>query len=221
MLNSSKRKQALAGWLKTKDPEEFADPLKLQKFLFFYEIVSKIEDQEYELTKLKGYAAGPVFSDVYGDYRHNREMFNQAIIAILNEDEVVINEDIATFSLFLIQTHTREDLSELTHDLDIWHAQAHRIEWGEWQVTLHESDLSEQDIEYIKNIRWMFPKSYIENHKAVSVGNKRFIFSKDDYENLTQIHYSTLNELVEKVSEQLINPVYTEIDIDGGLLVYD
>ena len=68
MLNSSKRKLALAGWLKTKDPEEFADHLKLQKFLFFYEIVSKIEGQEYELTNLKGYTDGTVFSNVYSDY---------------------------------------------------------------------------------------------------------------------------------------------------------
>ena len=50
--------------VKTKDPEEFADHLKLQKFLFFYEIVSKIEGQEYELTNLIGYTDGSVFSNV-------------------------------------------------------------------------------------------------------------------------------------------------------------
>ena len=218
MLNSSKRKQALAGWLKTKDPEEFADPLKLQKFLFFYEIVSKVEGQDYELTNLKGYADGPVFSNVYGDYRHNREMFNQAIIATLDENEVEINEDIAIFSLFIVQTQTREDLSEITHQLDIWKNKQDMIEWGEWQTSLHESDLSEEDIQYMKRWRRLHPKKFLDTIKVVKTDTKRFVFSKEDYQKLTDIHYDTLHQLDKH--EELINPVYVDIDIDEGLLVY-
>ena len=217
MLNSSKRKQALAGWLKTKDAEEFADPLKLQKFLFFYEMLSKVEGQDYELTNLKGYADGPVFSNVYGDYRYNREMFDQEIIIILEKNEVVINEDIASFSLFMVQTQTREELSEITHELNIWRVQSDRIELGELQVILYESDLSEQDVEFLKSIYRMHPKSFLDTIKVVKTNNKRFVFSKSDYQSLTNVHYETLQKL-DKFDE-LINPVYVEIDTDGGLIV--
>lgn len=217
MLNSSKRKQALAGWLKTKDAQEFADPLKLQKFLFFYETVSKIENVTYDLTKLKGYAAGPVFSDVYGDYRYNKELFNQAIILTLEENEVVINEDIATFCLFLVQTQTSEALSELTHELDIWKSQQDMIEWGEYQVSLHESSLSATDIEFIKSIRSAYPRSYIDAVKIIKLNHKRFVVNREDYQNLTPTHYDTLQKL-DQVNE-LVNPVYVEIDENGGLIV--
>jgi len=219
MLNSSKRKQALAGWLKAKDSQEFADPLKLQKFLLFYEIVSKIENVEYDLTKLKGYADGPVFSDVYGDYRYNSETFNQAIVITLAENEVMINDDIASFCLFLIQTQTREELSELTHELDLWKSKQDMIEWGEYQVSLHESSLSDTDVEFIKRLRGIYPKDYTDTHRIVKGDHKRFVFTIEDYENLTQTHYETLEKL-DKL-EQLLNPVHIEIDIDGGLLVYD
>jgi len=219
MLNSSKRKQALAGWLKTQDSQEFADPLKLQKFLFFYEIVSKVEEKDYELTTLKGYAGGPVFSDVYGDYRHNSEMFNQAIVITLEEDEIEINEEIAIFCLFLIQTQTRAELSELTHELDLWKSKQEMIEWGEYQVSLHESSLSETDVEFIKRLRRIYPKTYTDTIKIVKGTQKRFVFTSEDYQNLTSTHYDTLKKLDEL--EQLINPVHIEIDIDGGLLVYD
>jgi len=219
MLNSSKRKQALAGWLKTKDSQEFADPLKLQKFLFFYEIVSMVEEQDYELTKLKGYASGPVFSDVYGDYRYNSEMFNQVIVMTLKEKEVAIDEDIAAFCLFLIQTQTREELSELTHKLDLWKSKQDMIEWGEYQVSLHESNISTSDVEFIKRLRGIYPKTYTDSKKIVKGTYKRFVFTLEDYENLNSTHYDTLKKLDEL--EQLINPVHVEIDIDGGLLVYD
>jgi len=219
MLNSSKRKQALAGWLKTKDPQEFADPLKLQKFLFFYEIVSKIEETDYELSKLKGYAGGPVFSDVYGDYRYNKGLFNQAIILTLNESDVVINEDIATFSLFMVQTQTREELSEITHKLDIWKSKQDMIEGGEWQTSLFESDLSNEDIDYIKRWRKLHPKRLLDTIRVVKMDKKRFVFSKDDYCNLSSVHYLTLEKLAK--IERLVNPVYAEIDFDGGLLIHD
>ena len=219
MLNSSKRKQALSGWLKTKDPQEFADPLKLQKFLFFYEIISKVEEKDYELTKLKGYAAGPVFSDIYGDYRYNKDLFNQTIVSALKENNNVVNEDIATFCLFLIQTQTREELSEITHQLDIWKSKQDMIEWGEWQTSLHESDLSVSDAEFIKRLRGIYPKAYTDTKKVVKMNQNRFVFSAEDYHRLTPTHYDTMKKLAE--FEELFNPVYTEIDVDGGLLVYD
>jgi len=219
MLNSSKRKQALSGWLKAMDPQEFSDPLKLQKFLFFYEIVSKTEEKDYELSKLKGYAGGPVFSDVYGDYRYNSELFNQVIVMALEDNEIVIDEDIATFCLFLIQTQTREELSELTHELDLWKSKQEMIEWGEYQVSLHESNLSETDVEFIKSLRGIYPKTYTDTVKIVKGTHKRFVFTSEDHQKLTSTHYDTLKKL-DKL-DQLINPVHVEIDIDKGLLVYD
>ena len=48
MIYSDNRKLALSGWLKENDYSSYVVPLKLQKFLFFYESASKVAKKEYD-----------------------------------------------------------------------------------------------------------------------------------------------------------------------------
>ena len=76
MINSNNRKLALSGWLKENNPREYSTPIKLQKFLLFYELFSKIDGEISDLSHLRGYKIGPVFCDVWGDYTKERYYFD-------------------------------------------------------------------------------------------------------------------------------------------------
>ena len=53
MINSTKRKLALSGWLKNNNGKEYDTPLKLQKFLLFYELFSDIDGDEADFSDLR------------------------------------------------------------------------------------------------------------------------------------------------------------------------
>ena len=67
MLFSSDRKLSLSGWLQENNTLSYFSPLRLQKFLFFYEAFSKADGDYSDFSHLKGYKRGPVFSQVWGD----------------------------------------------------------------------------------------------------------------------------------------------------------
>ena len=65
MIYSNQRKLSLSGWLKEYEINEYNKPLKLQFFLLFYEVFSKINGESPDLSYLRGYKRGPVFSQVW------------------------------------------------------------------------------------------------------------------------------------------------------------
>ena len=78
MVNSNARKLCLSGWLMNNGFHEYNSPLKLQKFLLFYESFTKIEGEKADFSSLKGYKCGPVFSNVWEDYTKERASFDDA-----------------------------------------------------------------------------------------------------------------------------------------------
>ena len=68
MIYSNERKLYLSGWLKNNDNTSYETPLKLQKFLLFYEAFTKVSGETPDFSHLRGYKKGPVFSNVWGDY---------------------------------------------------------------------------------------------------------------------------------------------------------
>lgn len=221
--NSSKRKRVLAGWLREHFEKEYCNSLKLQKFLFFYELLSKIDNSPYELRSLKGYINGPVFGEVYGDYTYNYFSFSADSIGryreslVLEDPNLNVNAERAELSCFLVRIHTIEELSELTHEFDIWKAKEEHIKLGVRHLALQESDLSENDIEKLNIYRKVYTPEFIREREVLNVSNKNFVISKSDLVKLTDEHFSVIEELSEL--EDLVNPVYLELDEDGVILV--
>ena len=114
------RKRAISGWLAHHYSEEFSSLFKLQTFLFLYEVLSKIENNDAEFYSLKGDVNGTCFSDVQKDYTSQKDEFVQNVMEayILNKD--LVNEDIAIFSGFFVKILNEKELSLLTHELNIW-----------------------------------------------------------------------------------------------------
>ena len=219
MLYSTDRKLALSGWLMDKYPEAYCNSLRLQKFLFLYEALSKAKGEEYDFSHLKGYMRGPVFSTVWGDYTKEQEAFSYESKRQFERLGDKIDSEDAIKMAFIVRTSTDDELSELTHQFNIWKSQEKRIMGGEKQVELKETDFSNGDRELITLFGKMYDVDKILDSKIIRCNNKYFVFSLEDSKKLTEQHYDDLFKLSE--NNDLLNPVFTEIDDEGVLTFVD
>ncbi len=219
MLYSTNRKLALSGWLNEYYPEAYKNSLRLQEFLFLYEALSKAKGEEYDFSHLKGYMRGPVFSTVWGDYTKEQEAFLSESRRQFERLGDKIDSEDAIKMAFIVRTSTDNELSDLTHQFNIWNSKEHRILSGEKQVDLQDADFSDKDRELITLIGKMYDVDKILDSKIVHCNNKYFVFSIRDSKRLTEQHYDDLFKLAD--NEDLLNPVFTEIDDEGVLTFFD
>lgn len=217
MVYSNERKLCLSGWLKQNHGQEYNTPLKLQKFLLFYESFTKVSGEKPDFSHLRGYKRGPVFSNVWGDYTKERDAFNDAAEQNYTNKSFRINEERAKKSAFVVSTMSENELSELTHHMNLWKSKEARIMGGEYQVDLDENDFNEADHKMITWLDQMYPIEMIDNSKVFNLDSRYFVFKKSDVPRLTEQHFDTLCTLSEKV--QLFNPIYVDIDERGRLII--
>ena len=218
MINSNVRKLCLSGWLKNNYYTAYEAPLKLQKFLLLYESFAKVNGEITDFKYLKGYQRGPVFSQVWGDYTKERQCFdNAADDAYKNHYQEEVNDELVKKSAFLVRILSEKELSELSHKMNIWKVKESRIMNGEHQVSLSEDDFNEDDEKMINLLNSMYPISLIEESEVISINNYYFIIKKTDIPKLTATHYDVLSSLTD--TEELMNPVYVDIDEEGRLIV--
>lgn len=217
MIYSNCHKLALSGWLKNNDIVEYNSPLKLQKFLLFYELFTKVDGEEPDFDSLRGYKRGPVFSKVWGDYTKERDLFDEEANRCYQNLGNSLNETRLKICHFLIQVLTETELSELTHQLNLWKTKESRILRNERQVDLYESDFSSDDEGIIKTLKFMFPIDLIDNSEIYRCGNYNFVFTKSDFAKLSSQQKEVLQTLAR--TQKLDNPVYVEIDAEGRLII--
>ena len=218
MINSNDRKLSLCGWLQKTHPTEYDRTLKLQKFLFFYEVFSKVDGEKPDFSHLRGYQNGPVFSQVWGDYTKERSAFDSASIKCYNENTDSININRAEKSAFIVQILSEEELSNFTHCMNLWKSKEPRIMRRERNVSLAEEDFNESDAKLISALDDLYPLEVIRHSRVISLNNYYFLISDTDYERLTEEHRDIL-DTVSTSKEELHNPVYVEIDEEGRLII--
>lgn len=217
MLYSDDRKLALCGWLHENDLKSYESPLRLQKYLFFYEVFSKVEEENADFSRLKGYRFGPVFSSVWGDYTKERAEFDIASVKTYQSKKQSVNELRAKRTDFIVSSLSEIELSDLTHQYNVWKEKKQRILSGEKHVKLEESDFNLQDYETTNMIKEMYPDQLILNSTIISCKDKFFVFHKKDIKRLTEQHFDTIALLSEE--QELVNPVFVEINEEGRLIV--
>lgn len=213
MVNSSERKQALVGW--SFNNNDFFSTMQLQKFLFFYELFSKIDGDNYELEGLKGYKNGPVFSAVFGDVKHE-ENFRAICGEQFKSRADLVNEPRAKLADFLVKCLGNK-LSEFTHEMNIWSVKRAEIEQGVLQVPLNENDFTENDADILRAIEEAYPESYIDSVKVLNISGKAFIFFKSDEKRLSEGVRDVLNEVA--FDPKFDSPVYISFSEAGELLL--
>lgn len=217
MINSSKRKLSLSGWLKENDNVSYNTSLKLQKFLFFYEVLTKIAGEQAEFNYLTGYKNDLIFSNVWYDYTKENDQFKLQSQKAYQTNKESINEERAKICSFIVGTMTEKELSDFTHLMNIWKSKEDRLMSGEKQVRLEESDFNSYDKELMQKLSDMYPMQLIENSKIINMDKKYFVFSKENAEKLTEEHSDTL--LILSKNSDIYNPVFVELDEEGRLVV--
>ena len=213
MLYSSNRKLNLSGWLLSNNKSAFDSPLKLQKFVLFYELFSMIDGDHAEFDHLRGWKKGPVFSNLWGDYTKDNAEFLVKCKEINEADNSDIDMERVQLVDFIVSILNENELSNLTHELNLWSAKKDRILSGEQQVNLDIEDFSDDDVKLLNTLREMYPIDLINSIKILPISNYNILISDDDYNNLTEEHMDVLSEVVENGG--LHNPVYVEIDENG------
>ena len=224
MTESSTRKLALSGWLHKTSITDYGNPLKLQKFLFFYESLSKVVRDEYDLSGLRGYRHGPVFSAVWDERNDEAESFLDKASHACQSHPELVNADRAAVGLFIIQAFTMEELIRITHSMHIWKAKKAEIEKAlagspkaEQGVPLSEQDFSKHDSSMILRMASAYTCEFVNSVRVVSVGGTNFAFPVKDAGRLAPEHYDVLYQL--DTGGELENPVYAYIDEDGAIVV--
>lgn len=216
MLTSVK-KRVKCGWLKENYKKGFYSPLKLQKFLFFYECFNKIEGGNADFSSLKGYANGPVFSDVYGDYFYEKDEFIISVEQDFNFNKDIVNEDTAKLAKFLVNILNEEELSDLTHEFNIWNAKEDLINRGVKHVSLNEQDLSNNDFLILKTLKETYTSEYIDSVEVLEFNDKSFLINKSDIDKITEEQLEIFINLSK--DDTIDSPVYINLSEDGVILV--
>lgn len=215
ILNSNKHKLELSSWLSSNQIEEFSRNLKLQKFIFFYEAFSKLENEIADFNYLRAYPNGPVYSDVYGDYIYQSSDFI-ATISNLSSYETV-NEERAKLAGFLVKVLTEDELSDLTHEFDAWKVKEDMLAMGLKNISITEDDFSDADLELLSTLQMMYPQELIDSVEVISIGRKSFLISKEDKGKLTDEQENIFINLADNTG--LHNPVFVSLSDDGVLLI--
>ena len=171
-----------------------------------------VDGNDYDFSSLKAYKNGPVFSNFYGDITYREEEISDYLRSA--KEDNTTNELNARTSKFLIETMTDSELSDLTHEFDMWKVHKDKISANVQQIPMNEEDITDDDIDLIEFIRSSEPAF---KYEVLMVGDKRFVCSKEDFEHLSDKHLELLDSLSSR--EELMNPVYIELDTDGRLLI--
>lgn len=222
VLNSNLRKRVLSGWFKSNYPTCFASPLKLQKFLFLYEAFCKAEALTSDFDRLQGYVNGTVYGTVYGDYMYEHHDFVVSIQDAYSSNKELVNERLAKMAGFIVATRSEKELSELTHEFNIWKEKEPRILSGEKKVELEEKDFNGED--YILTQGFIqYAEDYIdENYVVINMGLRYFLLTPEAYGCISPEQMDALYEVSQNTFETdgLQNPIFVELDDeDGGIIL--
>lgn len=109
-----------------------------QKYLFFYNMFAKVNNQPYTLSGLKAFKNGPVFQDIYKAAQKNPRLESS------NFAVQKINDDLAKITVFLLELYGSR-ISAASHKFDLWQNAYSRA-----NKTIEDEDITEDDIFKIK-----------------------------------------------------------------------
>ncbi|MCG2371377.1 DUF4065 domain-containing protein [Staphylococcus epidermidis] len=211
---SSSEKLKKLKWLKEHGYLESMSPLQIQKFLFFSEMFNLVTNENYTLHKLRAYKNGPVFSDVYGDITYRKSELLEELDTIEMKYNSTQEENLNK-ALFITNTQTDEDLSEITHNLDLWYSKIDLINQNTQNIPIRNNDITDRDKKSISNFREY--ANYLSNYQIIKIKDKIFLVNNNDIDKLEDNMLQTLEMISD--DNNLVNPVY--VDIEDGVLLID
>lgn len=79
---------------------------------------------------------------------------------------------------------------------------------------MSQEDITDDDIAILELLKSSEPDY---GYEILRIGQKNFVFSKEDFEKLNEEHLELLDSL--STNEELLNPVYVEVEPNGRLVI--
>jgi hypothetical protein len=179
---------------------------------------NRYQRQQYTMDSLAAYERGPVYLDIYKEWKSTYGFKNIPVsespympsYVYQKEEEISLRK-----ALFLIRSLTEKELSDLTHKLDMWKSKRDYIYRGHASAIIREKDITPEDDQRIALLFSICSDD--PNMVFINYGEKRFALTKIDAHLLTQEHHDVLRQL--SMDEDLYNPVY--ITLEEGALIID
>lgn len=149
--------------------------IKQQKFLLFYNLFLKINDEQSNFEGLCAWKGGPVYTQVHAAVKHHftiKEIINSI------EDNVSINESLANISKFIVELLSDEEVSDLTHKFDFWTT----IDDNYKNNKILEENISKDDEKKIFEILNFYDLEFINNHNIYKTETATFFIKKNEYD---------------------------------------
>lgn len=216
-------------WLFYNNSKSFSSSLRLQKFMFFYEMFQENEvSGKGDFRSLKAYKNGPVFSIAYGDYTYRIDELVSRIketkdtlidycseMVVHTQSKLILNLPNVRLANFITSIMTESELSEFTHNFTAWKEREVEVMSGIKNISIENVQLSEQDKYILDSLKEMYTPELIERYNSIEVGNKYFLISKDQMSQISKEQETALLTLSE--NDSLHNPVFVEINEEGVL----
>ena len=78
---------------------------------------------------------------------------------------------------------TDSELSDLTHQFNMWSTHKEKIDDGQKQIPMKSEDITDDDMEILEFLKSSEPNY---SYEILRIGQKNFVFSKEDFRNLNE-----------------------------------
>ncbi|MBJ6366107.1 DUF4065 domain-containing protein [Staphylococcus hominis] len=202
----------IANWfynnnLKTQE-NTYDGNLTLNKLLYFADSFNYVINGEKLIKQdVVGYANGPVYQEIYVDFRHHRMMS----IKINNEklDEETI-ELLKIINFMFGKSDNYNKLSAITHAQSPWKNRKEDCEKVDYNPTLDFADFDEEERTNIIELFNTYKEMNLDNLFVDKIGNNTVIYSMDteltdeDYMELEALEKESDSVFVEKIDGELV-----------------
>lgn len=182
--------------------------IKIQKFLFFYNVFSYLDKKDYTDKLLYAYPQGPVYVDVMKSYIDLRDtklvsVYFKSISS--NLDKFNIDSNSARVALRFVDMIPDNELSVVTHNLETWLEKYSKYINDREKSVFTFNDFTKHDIEFLSKIKSNFSDVEIDKYVVRYSDSSSFLIEKENYNKIINLVSGEAN-LCNIVSDA--NPVY-------------
>ncbi|MDC4181934.1 type II toxin-antitoxin system antitoxin SocA domain-containing protein [Mycoplasma bradburyae] len=218
------QKALSAWWLKRNKYSS----LKLNKFLFLYEATINSLGEKTNFSNLLGFKNGPVYEYIWNESQDVRKKiarikdFQNDCENVYNNHINDVNEEVAERISFIVESLTENELSEITHEFNIWKNKEKEILNNPF-LKLSKNDFNDNDKKLIKELYDLYPLELVKKSMIINFNKSEFyfIFPRDKYIEMFisgELH-DFENKLKEiKYNKKVHNPIFVDIDEEGDII---
>ncbi|HDG9374109.1 TPA: DUF4065 domain-containing protein [Staphylococcus aureus] len=202
----------IANWfynnnLKTQE-NTYDGNLTLNKLLYFADSFNYVINGEKLIKQdVVGYANGPVYQEIYVDFRHHRMMSIKSNNEKLDEETI---ELLKIINFMFGKSDNYSKLSAITHAQSPWKNRKEDCEKVDYNPILDFADFDEEERTNIIELFNTYKEMNLDNLFVDKIGNNTVIYSMDteltdeDYMELEALEKESDSVFVEKIDGELV-----------------